>query len=96
MISCGVSFSLPAQNGQELDSGNGSCFCDTGRLARSVAIITHRPTIGSLPQLGNSQSFDRSRYALQIFIHFDLAIVLEIGGETEPEALATAWRLCRP
>src|SRR5215470_174493 len=52
MISCGVSFSWPAQNGHGPEEGYGSCFWGTGRLARSVAMITQRPTIGSLRNSG--------------------------------------------
>src|SRR4051794_29476847 len=52
MISWGVSFSLPAQNGHGPDDGYGSCFWGTGRLARSVGMMTQRPTIGSLRNSG--------------------------------------------
>src|SRR5579884_158072 len=56
----GVLFSLPAQNGQNpLFLGTGSRTKSAGRLARSVEIMTHRPTMGSFLNSGTA-SFLRS------------------------------------
>src|SRR5262245_19379245 len=49
MISPGVLTSLPSQKGQKaLPVGDGSFLTAMGLLARSGAMITQRPTIGSL------------------------------------------------
>src|SRR5262249_1712073 len=49
----GVLVSWPSQKGQKPLPGNScSCLGPTGRLARSVAMITQRPTIGSLRNSG--------------------------------------------
>src|SRR5215471_20960508 len=52
----GVLCSLPASNGQVVAVGGGTGWRikSVGRLARSVAIITHRPVIGSLRNSGKS------------------------------------------
>src|SRR3990172_12245284 len=53
MISGGVLSSCPSQNGQYAsDTRWGSPWNSRGRLARSVAMITQRPTIGSLRNSG--------------------------------------------
>src|SRR5208282_1291513 len=51
----GVLFSLPGQKGQNPPFiFTGSRLKSVGRLARSVEIMTHRPTIGSLRSSGTA------------------------------------------
>src|SRR5436309_14388263 len=53
MISCGVCSSWPSQKGHRPPAaGPGSPRGLIGRLARSVAMMTQRPTIGSLRSSG--------------------------------------------
>src|SRR5208283_5877195 len=53
----GVLLSLPGQNGQKPPFiFTGSRLKSVGRLARSVDMMTHRPTIGSLRSSGTDET----------------------------------------
>src|SRR5258708_7577839 len=63
MISGGVLSSWPSQNGQRPGSVLGciSALKSCGRFARSCAMITQRPTIGSLRSSGIAASLEKRR-----------------------------------
>src|SRR5271167_1126375 len=61
--SWGVLLSLPGQNGQKPPFiFTGSRLKSVGRLARSVEIMTHRPTIGSFRNSGTVTSVRQHSY----------------------------------
>src|SRR5262249_33583507 len=69
MISCGVLSSLPSQNGQNPEpEACASVFGTTGRLARSVAMITHRPTSGSLPHSGMGRPCNKEAHRCNVLL----------------------------
>src|SRR5262249_45574207 len=60
--SCGALSSAPGQNGQNSDGarGCGSRRCSRGRLARSVEMMTQRPTMGSFLSSGKGWHYSHN------------------------------------